>query len=296
MEFDIILACKYSYILHPEHESIVMNSDDTDIQQLISGWKMFDKLSLAAYIFYRRIEAIKNKIPLICIFTDAKTCTNKHIDWNFSCYDYAIITDKSRRWTNNDSHILYGISVDEAIEVQEELLDELYDLDIYSDDEIGDFRYHNPSSNYTDLGNGEYLLHKYSRWMDSYNNYSTSILPYDMKAAIMYEGWTDRDFQIRYPGYIPIFGDIEHNEGMGLGKCVPDSRDIFIDMLRRRSSIYITIYPGMKMGENSYASRMMKMINGCKLPCDWEFDTYISDMSEEKDPIFADGIYHDPQG
>lgn len=348
MEFNPIHLASHCFILHPEHEDIVLQSGDEDIEKLREEWDMFNKyrsslsitdtigvpnnreipVSFAAFLMWKRIQLLRtfgtDYIPSIWSYkTNERIISESFKAGGKRELQYGFITDRNRRIiSEEDEYTLYDISIDEAILVQEDLLYELIDLDVYDSDSIEDLFYHNPKVLYTPLGNGEYLLHKYSICAIYNESENTIILSHDMKAALMKEGWTDKDFRIKYPGYIPLYiEDIDNEFYLSVGDFPHEGMlHTFLSLLERRPHILTTIYPGVtvskkpiydvnevmlnkqptmfdetildKVGDRyEYAPRLMHMIDERKLPYCWRQDKEVTHITHEDSPLFGDGIY-----
>lgn len=337
MNFNPIqIACQY-LILHPEHEEDVLTSDDKVIEILKGEWREFNRkrleksysicignhhipISFSAFLMYKRIEMMKDEDnPFECIFSEN---TMKDIDCGYEKHalyiQYGFITDITRKCIDQeDEYTLYDISIDEAIDVQEDILFELIDLDVYSLDQVSDLFYHDQKKKYTHVGDGIYILHKWSVWNSSSGG--SVILPYDLKAAIMHEGWTYRDFKIKYPNCIPISEeDLKEGADTDIGDSI--NEDVVIHMLERRPYLFTIIYPGTILSkrdiyekreyqphedflvlgpierkkiaiEYRYAPRVYYMIDARKLPTGWKQHEGISYMETIEDPLYQDGIY-----
>ena len=125
--------------------------------------------------------------------------------------------------------------------IQENLLFQLIDLDVYSYSDLYEFFYHNPRERYTYIGDGEYILHKWSVWQHHVEDHPI-ILPCDVKAIITREGWNEQDYRVKYPGYIPInMDDLE--EGINVFLDTYEGNNALSDMIKRRPYLFVSIYP-----------------------------------------------------
>lgn len=293
MQCDTLHAASQSYILHPEHEEEVLLSDNILIEQLKDEWNRYVQsfnlrapISFSAFLMHKRIEMYQRGYP------------SDEYHSVFQSYDellyYGFITYKNRHLIRSEEeYILYDISIDEAIQVQEDLLFELIDLDVHLYEDLFVFFYHHPNRRYTETGDDTYLLHRYSVWWSYTGAGDSLILPHDVKAVIRKHGWMDKDYQIYYPEHI-ILSEDDLEEGADTSIVHHThlyKRDALSEMVQRRPYIFTPIYPGTLLhGRDVYASRVMYMIDIAKLPPGWD-DSKDMYMRDHDGSLFRDGVY-----
>jgi len=275
------------YILHPEHEHLILQSESPNVQKLVNEWHIFagkhcPRLSLAAYLVHRRIEMMNSKEPIECIFS-IENWDGTPLYPSDIALEYGFITDKNVHLLVGDQHrLLYDLDLDEAIEVQEDLLHELIDLDLYTYESLYPLFYHHPlmADNMHISCYGEFTMYKNA--VCTVDDQMT-ILPRDMCAIVARRGV----IMPKYTDRLVVLSDYKHTTILHSPHDLW-RKDMFIEMIKRRPHIFTTVYPGTFLGHGRYANRVMYMINSSKLPPLWNCALL---HSVKENPICKDGIF-----
>jgi hypothetical protein len=171
----------------------------------------------------------------------------------------------------SEQYKLYGVSVKEAMEIQDNLLYDLIDKNIYMYREIAHLFSHNVEKiSYSVPIQGEYILHKGSVWRCEYEDIPF-ILPCDVKCIETRDGWKLQDYIDKYPGYIPL----NHADLIERINCFLDRyRDINTLALhiQMRPNAYRYIHAGTPLTSDSNLYRRLttRIFNRDKFPTIWD--------------------------
>lgn len=280
---------------------IVLRSTNEKISRLKEEWKNFNEkreeecvspnahipVSFSAFLTYRRV----------CMYRERLYSSNRY--YIPSDKDILILSCGFIKY-DNEYHLdrdnpFYGVEVDEAIDMQEDLLYELIDLDIFTFTDVEDLFYNNPGQPYLmSKSQDTVILFRNSAWYSSAESTTPIILPRNINIVIRQEGWTDRDYQVRYPNYIPVDEeDLGNGIIPGLENYV--QRNMLLEIIAKRLYMYKDISAGECLTfdrdespfPDYYAPRRMKMIDRQKL-----HPLYRNKISlEDIENVDFDGIY-----
>lgn len=170
MEFNPIVSVSRKFLLHPRDEQRVLASKDKRIQELKEEWLQYNRerlnrsylpenvisnlhipISFSAFILHKRIQAYVNTKSIDKIFTRINITESSHEGARLVRYGFIIYGNKGMIYPSQET-TLYGIPLNDAIQIQDNLLYELIDLEVYKCRDLYDFFYHNLEKLYISSG------------------------------------------------------------------------------------------------------------------------------------------------
>lgn len=306
------------YILHPEYEDQVLHMDHSPrMKMLIAQWHKHNEyrkvrdtyisnlsipISFSLYLMSVRIRMVQEGYEFLNQYRKSiySQETFKELSYptvpseKASLLFCGFITDKNIKYIcNDDRDILYRIPIDEAILATEEMLFDLIDLDEFKYEDLYIFFYHDHRERYTYLGDDIYLLHRFSTW-NSYNGGgSVSVLKDDRLAIVAKEGWTEKDYNIMYPGYIILYSEDDLEDDADASYVVQENNEYsFDDMIISRPYIYVSVHAGVALGEYMYTPKTLYMIMFEKLPPLWQGQWKLYECINQDISSYRDGMYY----